>query len=253
MTPERFWELIDSLGGVADDETCERLDLELQRTGEGDAFADEVEVHVADLLRHCTVPAGMPEDSEEWLAAAVVAAGRDAYEATIAAGGEIDAARWRWRDAEALLVAGWSSHAAAVDTTPRDHDPAFPVTLQWKVAAPPVGVYTSHGVDDLGDDPETGVATSSDPAWDRARRYLMDDPGLTEELGALDWLDLHLVVREDSEVAEPELRPYPSPDAVRSVVLAVPQSLFADPDTRTEAYVEAVQAMVAGLAGRIQR
>jgi len=253
MTPERFWELIDSLGGVADDESCERLDLELQRTGEGDAFADEVEVHVADLLRHCTVPDDQPADTEEWLAAAVVAAGREAYDTTIAAGGTLDASRWRWRDAEALLVAGWSSHAAAVETVPHDRDPDFPVTLQWKVAAPPAGVYTSHGVDDLGDDPETGVVTSSDPAWDRARRYLADDPGLTEELGALDWLDLHLVVREDTEVAEPELRPYPSPDKVRSVVLVVPQSLFADPDTRAEAYAEAVQAMVAGLAGRIQR
>lgn len=253
MTPERFWDLIDSLDGVADDASCERLDLQLQRTGEGDAFADEVEVHVADLLRHCTVPADLPEDSEEWLAAAVVAAGRDAYEATIAAGGEIDAARWRWRDAEALLVTGWSSHEAAVETAPRDRDPDFPVTLQWKVASPPAGVYTSHGVDDLGDDPETGVVTSSDPAWDQARRYLMDDPGLVEELGALDWLDLHLVVRETSEITEPELRPYPSPEAVRSVVLVVPQSLFEDPTTRAEAYAEAVQAMVAGLAGRIQR
>jgi len=253
MTPERFWELIDSLGGVADDASCERLDLQLQRSGEGDAFADEVEVHVADLLRHCTVPADMPEDSEEWLAAAVVAAGRDAYEATISAGGEIDAARWRWRDAEALLVTGWSSHAAAVDTTPRDHDPGFPVTLQWKVAAPPPGVYTSYGVDDLGDDPAHGVVASSDPAWDQARRDLGADPALMEELAGLDWLDLHLVVRDGEDVTEPELRPYPTPDAVRAVVLVVPQSLLADAGSRAEAYAEAVQAMVAGLAGRIQR
>ncbi|NPC98439.1 hypothetical protein [Nocardioides sp. zg-DK7169] len=253
MTPERFWELIGSLGGVADDASCERLDLVLQRSGEGDAFADQVEVHVADLLRHCGVPADLPEDTDEWVAAAVVAAGREAYETTIAAGEELDPTRWRWQDAEALLVTGWSSHAAAVDPTPREHDPGFPVTLQWKVASPPPGVVTSYGTDDLGDDPETGVVATSDPAWDRARRDLGADPALVEELAGLDWLDLHLVVRDGDDVTEPVLHPYPSPTSVRSVVLVVPQSLFADPATRADAYVEAVQALVAALAGRIHR
>lgn len=254
MTPERFWALIDTLGGVADDESCERLDLQLQRTGEGDAFADEVENHVGDLLRHCAVPPGQPADTEEWLAAAVVAAGHDAYEATIAAGEELDPARWRWQDAEALLVAGWSSHAAAVESAlPLEGEPDFPVTLQWKVMTPPPGVQTDFGVDDFGDDPEAGLVPCSDPAWDQARRDLMDDPALTEELGALEWLGLHIVVRDTAEVTEPEVRPYPSPDSVRSVVMVVPQALFADPSTRAEAYVEAVLALVAGVAGRIER
>jgi len=50
MTPERFWDLIGTLEGVADDSSCAGLDEPLRETGEGTTFTDLVDEHVNMLL-----------------------------------------------------------------------------------------------------------------------------------------------------------------------------------------------------------
>ena len=80
MDEARFWRLVDVLGGTADDTSTARLAAELVEHDEVDAFGDHLDVLVAQLLAACDVPVTHDGDTAEWIAAAVIARGRDTYE-----------------------------------------------------------------------------------------------------------------------------------------------------------------------------
>ena len=104
MGPARFWDLIDSLGGVADDQTTGPLHELLVASGEGDAFRSTLEDLVRALLDTCDVPPLYRGDTSEWIAAAVVARGRDVYERVLAAGADLDPEEWAWGESEAIKM-----------------------------------------------------------------------------------------------------------------------------------------------------
>ncbi|GAW50518.1 MULTISPECIES: hypothetical protein [unclassified Nocardioides] len=86
MDDTRFWQLVDLLGGTADERTVPVLEADLAASGDAEGFLDALQVTVDDLLARCPVPGSHEGDTAEWIAAAVVAAGRETYERTIAAG-----------------------------------------------------------------------------------------------------------------------------------------------------------------------
>ena len=91
--------------------------------------------------------------------------------------------------------------------------------------------------DEHGDDPAYGLVPTSDEAWDAALGVLATDEEFQRRRAALEPLALHVVVRD---VEELELSAWPDPDAVESVVLAVPcRSVLAE-ESRVEAYLDAV-------------
>ena len=115
MTPDRFWRLVELLAGTADEETVPRLEAALA-PGEHETFADAVQDHVDRLLARREVPGSHAGDTAEHLAAAVVAAGRDTYERELALDAPLDPGRWRWEEAERLLVAGLAAEEEPHDT-----------------------------------------------------------------------------------------------------------------------------------------
>jgi hypothetical protein len=237
MDEARFWELVDLLGGTADDTTTPRLAAALVEQDEVDAFGEHVDVLVAQLLAACDVPASHDGDAAEWIAAAVIARGRATYEATLAAGGELDPDAWAWAEAEDLLVVGMTGEPE--DAGPFDDG----LTLQWKSLEVPVGVETVWDPDDdeHGDDPAYGLVPTSDEAWAAALGVLATDEEFQRRRAALEPLALHVVVRD---VEELELSAWPEPDAVESVVLAVPVSLVLAEESRVEAYLDAVVTLM---------
>lgn len=237
MDEARFWELVDLLGGTVDDTTTPRLAAELVENDEVDAFGDHVDVLVAQLLAACEVPLSHGGDGAEWIAAAVIARGRTTYERTLAAGGVLDPDEWAWDEAENLLVVGLSGE-------PDDPGPfGDSLTLQWKSREVPVGVETVWDPDDdrHGDDPAHGLVPTSDEAWDAALGVLATDAEFQRRRAALEPLALHVVVRD---VEELELSAWPEPDAVESVVLAVPVTLVLAEESRVEAYLDAVVTLM---------
>ena len=236
MDEARFWRLVDVLGGTADDTSTARLAAELVEHDEVDAFGDRLDVLVAQLLAACDVPVTHDGDTAEWIAAAVIARGRDTYERTLAAGAELDPDAWHWAEAGSLLVVGMSEEDGAAPGDDR-------LTLQWKSRQVPVGVETlwdpEH--DEHGDDPAFGLVPTADEAWDAALGVLMTDAEFQRRRAALEPVALHVVVRD---VEELELSAWPDPDAVESVVLAVPVSLVLAEESRVEAYLDAVVTVI---------
>jgi hypothetical protein len=231
MDESRFWRLVDLLGGTADDASTARLATELAEHDEVGAFGDHVDVLVAQLLAACDVPVTHDGDTAEWIAAAVIASGRESYERTLAAGAELDPDAWPWTEAGSLLVVGLSD----ADTIPGDDR----LTLQWKSREVPVGVETlwDPDHDEHGDDPAFGLVPTADEAWEAALGVLMTDEEFQRRRAALEPIALHVVVRD---VEELELSAWPDADAVESVVLAVPVSLVLAEESRVEAYLDAV-------------
>jgi hypothetical protein len=268
MTPERFWELVGTLDGVADDMSCAELDALLRETGEGSAFADILDPHVESLVRGCRWPNGIAgSDTMNWVAAAVVAAGRSTYEIVLAAQ-EVNPDQWQWGEAEALLVAGAEE---SEDDAPPDHgDPVPPVrvALQWLSVPSPEGVPgppdddDPTGVMDPGDDPDWGRVPVHDPDWVAARERLAADQSFLERRARLGDLGLWLTVRpvppEGQTAPDPDrhspfdgIRPVSEAIAYRfesgdrkTVVLVVPNSDFPVTGSRVECYVAAVHRLL---------
>lgn len=250
MDTDRFWELVDVLGGTADDVTLPRLEAEL-RGGEAEPFLDEVYDLVAALLERCSLPATHAGDTGEWIAAAVVAAGRETYERTRAAGGPIDPTDWAWGEAEALLVAGVEEHDEDVHGADDERAEEFGadqlevklgLTFQWCATDPPDGVDTSFDpAADGGDDPGQPTVWSSDDEWTATLAVLDGDPEFHRRRTSLAAVGLHLVVRA---VDEATLMAWPSDEDVRDVVLTVPVDVVMAAPTRHDAYVEAVVTLV---------
>ena len=276
MTPERFWQLVDTLDGVADDETCARLDALLRRTGEGPAFAGIVEDLVEPLVQGCRWPElFVGTDIASWVAAAVVASGKATYD-VVRAQGEVDPEQWRWDEAEALLVLGFEDpEADRGNGPPADHGEPVPpvaVTLQWLSIPSPAGVRTPDDGDpdmviDLGDHPRVGRVPVHDPDWVEAQRRLAADQSFVARRLRVGHVGLWLTVRPVPP--EGELAPEPSNhspfDGYRpvleaavhhvethdgpGVVLIVPVSDFSDPESRVDGYVRAVHQLLVAAQG----
>lgn len=251
MTPDRFWELVATLGGTADDATTTVLDAALRESGEGEDFGDLVDEHVERLLQSCSLPFSHQGDGGEWVAAAVIAAGRETYERTLAAGGLLNPDDWRWDEAENLLVAGF------VDNEDEDEQPGLEgqhlgVTLEWKTADLPTGVtsYFDASLDLFGDDPRGGYAVTADPAWAEAMLRLDADAEFHRRRASISDVGLHLKVRESDEV---ELTPWPSDEVIDDVVMTLPREMFTDAEQRVEAYVDAVVELVLAVQERLSR
>lgn len=271
MTPERFWTLIETLDGIADDQTCARLDALVRTTGEGSAFTEMVEELVEPLVTSCRWPAHLAgSDTMNWVGAAVVAAGKASYDA-VQAQGEIDPDNWRWAEAEALLVVGFElTEADRAQGPPADHgEPVSPVavTLQWLSIPAPDGVRTPHdhnsdSMIDLGDHPDNGRTPVHDPDWVAAQRHLAADQSFLARRRSVEHVGLWLTVRPVPSDGEPAPEPSShSPlDGVRpvreaiaypvetrsgpGVVLVVPVSDFSDAESRVDGYVGAVNQLL---------
>lgn len=251
MTPERFWELVATLGGSAGDASTPALDLALRTTGEGDEFSDLVEHHVDRLLEQCDIPPSHHGDTSEWIAAAVIAEGRETYERTLAAGGLLNPDDWRWEEAENLLVVGF------VDEEDEDEQPGLEgqhlgVTLEWKTLDLPAEVtsFFDPSLDLFGDDPAGGYAVTADPAWAEAMLRIDADQEFHRRRATISDVGLHLKVRECDEVV---LTPWPSDEQVDDVVMTLPREMFTDAEQRADLYVDAVVDLVLAVQERLGR
>lgn len=120
MTDEEFWELIDVLGGVADEESTRRLvdRLTAQPPADTESFARRLDTAVQGLdpSRFIMVPVrdvSDPVDAEpvpllgdalHQFLLAVIAAGQDAYEAARAEPESVAARSWAFAEAGHLLT-----------------------------------------------------------------------------------------------------------------------------------------------------
>lgn len=272
MTPERFWQLVDTLDGIADDPTCARLGVLLRRTGEGPAFAGMIEDLVEPLVAGCRWPElFVGTDTASWVAAAVVAGGKARYD-VVRAQGEVDPDQWRWDEAEALLVVGFEETEADQGYgPPADHGEPVPpvaVTLQWLSIPSPAGVRTPNDgnpdmVIDLGDHPGNGRVSVHDLDWVEAQRHLAADRSFVARRLRVGHVGLWLTVRPVPPAGDPAPEPSshspfdgfrPVLEAVAhhveshdgpGVVLIVPVSDFSDRESRVDNYVRAVHQLLA--------
>jgi hypothetical protein len=239
---DEFWAYVARLGGVADDTTCRPLHDVLVRDGRGPEFGAAVDEHVRRLLGACKVPFTHQGDTAEWIAAAVIAAGRPTYEKTLAAGKKLRPADWAWDAAEALLVAG------SVDdhtiSGPAQPEATLSASLQWNARPAPEGVTTSWEpfADAIAsmmgplDHPSAGRSVCDDPEWDAALELAGADTGI------LVWarnagLHLTLVVRD---VPTGEYRRFAEQGQVMRVV-PLAEALAAQP--RRDLYLAELRAL----------
>lgn len=240
MTPQRFWELVASLGGRVDDVSAEQLEDRLD-PAEAEAFGDHVQQHVDALLARCEVPSSHGGDTAEWIAAAVVAAGEEVYRRTLQRGGLLDPAAWEWEEAEALLVVG-HPELDPVDDGPGG-TPDLPMTFQWHSGQVPPGVRTVW-------DPQTAdvlgtLGVAFDPAFGQVPAT---DPHFVEVVSGLPpaALQRHLVVSEDVE--EPRWLLFPEHGEPEHLVLVVPVGPLLEEEDRRPLYLELLEAVDAALA-----
>lgn len=245
MDEARFWELIDLLGGVADDDSVGPLRAALAASGDGEDFEDEVESRVAALRDTC----GFPDffrgsDLGECLGAAVVAAGRTTYESTLAAGRRLDEGAWDWEEAEVLLVAGGPGDTEYPNETERLIS-QLGIRLQWRSTTEPDGVDTDFDPDfDFGDDPAWGGEILEDDEWSAALTDLERDSEFRRRRATLRGVGLHLVVRDADEVL---LMAFPHDDAVADVVMILPTQQVLAAESRRSAYVEGAVMLVSAV------
>lgn len=273
MTPQRFWELVGALDGVADDVSCAELDRRLRDSDEGSAFADILDQHVEPLVRNCRWPDEIAgSDTMNWVAAAVVAAGRPAYESVLATQ-EVNPDQWQWGEAEALLVAGAAEGGEDAPSADGDPVPPVRVALQWLARPSPAGVHGPHDDDDpsdtldMGNDPDWGREPVDDPDWVAARERLAADQSFLERRARLGDVGLWLTVRPltPGGQAAPDpathspfggIRPVSEATAYRfesgdrtTVVLVVPNSDLPETGSRVEGYVSAVHRLLEAAEG----
>lgn len=246
MSPERFWELVDILGGVADDTTTPALDRELGESDEGEDFLALVQARVEQLLERCPVPESHQGDTAEWIAAAVIAAGRAEHDRVLSSGAPLVPDEWAWAEAENLLVVGMPHEAEE----PRP-GALLGLSLEWKTTDLPAGIESTFDplMEWTGDDPAYGRTVTVDPEWTEAVLRLDADPEFHRRRTTIADVGLHLKVREADEMV---LTPWPSPEQVDDVVLSVPVGMFAGQD-RTEVYVQAVAELVLSVQDALGR
>jgi hypothetical protein len=227
---DEFWEFVQRLGGVADAASCMALELELGAAGRGLEFCDAVEVHVRRLLAACTLPEDLWGDSAEWLAAALIAAGRTTYEENVSSGARIDPDAWNWDESEALLSTGFPHEPGSLSASDLLESVA---SLQWNAEQVPDGVSTSWEpfVDmfGAGDDPMLGRSVVTDPEWDQALAQLGPDTGTS--------LHLALVVRD---LPEAENLRWPEH---HQVMRRVPVSEVLGSNSRRDVYLRELKAL----------
>lgn len=107
MRNEEFWNLIGVLGGVADEESVARLGEKLAalpaRTVE--AFGSALDERIDVLAESPAIPEDLRySENSEWFAAAIIAAGKPAYEKARRARAPFAADDWAFEEAEELLV-----------------------------------------------------------------------------------------------------------------------------------------------------
>ncbi|HEY0950365.1 hypothetical protein [Nocardioides sp.] len=254
MDSGRFWELIALLGGRADERTCRTLEAALS-PAEGDDLGEEIQRRVDELLDRRSVPASHTGDTAEWIAAAVIAAGRERFERELTQSGPLDPDDWQWEDAESLLVAGFGDdddpddgpEAGLDDVSTEALEDGLGLWLQWKSGRLPAGVTTAWDPEveaalDAPDDPAFGRVPTTDPAWDDALATLAADPEFHRRRALIGDIGLHLLVRD---VDGAELRPWPSETEVENVVLTVPAAdARTEHDERVADYLEVVVFLV---------
>jgi hypothetical protein len=243
----RFWELVGTLGGVADDAGAEALEDRLG-VGEGEPFADPVSRHVSALLARCSLPTSHEGDAAEWVAAAVVAAGRHAYERVLDAGGRLDPDDWAWDEAEALLVVGHPELDPAEEPTDpegwRGTTPDLPISFQWHAAQVAPGVLTRWG--NAASEVKVEMGVAHDPAWGRVPAL---DAQFVECVEDAPWeaaLERHVIVSDT--VTEPEWLLFPQAGEPEHLVLVVPVGPLLEAEDRRPLYRELVEAFAEALA-----
>lgn len=269
MEPARFWELIDTLGGVADDETTPALHESLVASGEGEAFRSMLDDLVKQLLDGCDLPPLYRGDTAEWIAAAVVARGRDVYERVLAAGVDLDPGEWAWEEAEALLVVGFEAEGEAEhDEDDEDDEDAWrrretrdvglgTLLLEWKTDPPPPDVLSgfdpemeefmavhSGALIDI-DDPRRGHPPVQDPEWDRALDVLAADPQVRELRGATMHVGVHVLVKDSTAGG---VTRWEDDGALRHVTVEIARAAVEDPGGRAEVYETLLRRVLAQLA-----
>lgn len=247
MTPDRFWELVATLGGHVDDARAEALEDRLA-ADEGGPFGEAVQEHVDRLLQRCPVPPSHGGDAAEWMAAAVVAAGREIYERTLAAGTTLHPDAWDWEDAEALLVVGHDEldpGSAGEDGHWQGGTSELPVTFQWRSLRVAPGVLTVW--DEVSAAVQDELGTGVDPAWGRIPAV---DPHFVEVVEAharpAAAVERHVVVSDD--VVEPTWQLFPEAGDPEHVVLSVPPDPLLAVEDRRPLYRELVEALDAAVS-----
>lgn len=269
MDTARFWELIDTLGGVADDRTTAPLHESLIASGEGDAFRSTLDDFVRQLLDRCDVPPFYRGDTSEWIAAAVAARGRDVYERVLAAGADLDPQEWDWAEAEALLVVGFEDDGDEDDEddeeedehawTRREHRDVGLGTmlLEWKTDPPPPDVRSRFdpeleefmekfsGAIIAMDDPRRGHPPVQDPEWDAALDALAADPQVQRLRRATMDVGVHVLVKDS---ATGGITRWEDDGALKHVTVEVARSEVEDPEGRAAVYEALLRQVFAQLA-----
>lgn len=262
MNSSRVWELLGALGGVADEHRVGALvhDLSAEEAGElGDAVRDLVD----SLLERCHISHDHWGDVSEAVAAAVVAAGQERYQAVHDHGGVLDPADWQWQEADALLALGEDGEeppAFVLQWITEDlpHD----VSSAWRVGHPAPGTTLPDG-SVMDDDPAWGQVPAEDPAWGPAVAALLLDPEVARAREAVgdahgasyDRVRVWLTLTETDEPAitlwvddgSGDEEDDTAADDVEVVVVGTyPAADLRDTDTeeRTAAYVEIVGGLL---------
>lgn len=244
MDDATYWQLIDLLGGVAEEATVTRLEKELSlRSAEDrEAFLHRTQALVDELLARCEVPPSHAGDTAEWIAAAVIAQGRETYERTLETGRRLVPAAWEWDDAEWLLVAGIDLDAVVPDS-PEGIGNSGLVGLTWLARWAPEGL--EEHVDDLRQDPYGyGFRPFPDPAWAAAWEQLLTDDDVAPHLEFMAQWELRIAIVDGEEL---ELAVWPSPERAELVELMLPVDLFRAEPSREEGYAKAVRTLLGAL------
>lgn len=244
MDDATYWQLIDLLGGVAEESTVTLLEQELAlRSAEDrEEFLHRTQAFVDELLARCEVPPSHAGDTAEWIAAAVIARGRDTYEQTRQAGKPLVPGDWEWDDAEWLLVAGIDLDAVVPDS-PEGIGNSGLVGLTWLASWAPEGL--EQHVDDLHLDPYTyGFRPFPDPAWANAWEQLLTDEEVAPHLEFMAQWELRIAIIDGDDL---ELGIWPSPEQAELVQLMVPVALFRAEPSREEGYAKAVRTLLGAL------
>lgn len=224
MNRTEYWRLIDTLGGVANTATVAELEQRLLAEDLADDFADVTEQLITELDSTVEVAGEPDEDATEQALAAVIAAGRERYEATLAAG-SLDPSGLATDEADALLVIGLALPEA-------DGAGEYPIELIWSA-----GTGAEPGGEELHED----------QAWADLWAQYGDNTELQEVMESIAPTTLQIDVADVEELtmlwsAEPDAV---QPDVVR---LRVPVGWIEEEESRTVAYLNAVNAFFSALS-----
>lgn len=182
MRQDEFWDLIGILGGTAGGESVARLAEALAQlpTATVEGFDTELEARVEVLTESPAMPEELRySDVGESFAAAIVAAGNEAYEKALKSRHPLDADEWSFEEAEDLLV--------VTETILEPAEIELDAEVEWLGSVFPEDVETPDDpvaceFDDLG--PEWGVRVADDPQLDGACADIARAPSWRSWFGA---------------------------------------------------------------------